>query len=84
MEKPWDYINTEEVKKKLKAQEAIAAECESVTLETAVDVLTRINKVCDTEMAHPLADGVLCTLLRNLGYNDIVDAYEDIDKLYSY
>ena len=84
MEKPWDYINIGKVKEEMKAQKAVEAECKSVTPETAVDILTRIDAVFDIEMAHIHADAVLCTLLRNLGYDDIVDAYESIDKLYSY
>ena len=58
-------------------------ECKSVTPETAIDILTRINEVSDTEMAHIHADNVLCALLRNLGYNDIVNTYERINKWYS-
>lgn len=84
MKNLWDDIDIEEVKKKQKEADDLAEECKSVTLETAVDILTRIDRVFDTEMGHIHADDVLCTLLRNLGYNDIVDAYERINKCYSY
>ena len=47
------------------------------------DLLTRIDAVCDQELAHVYADDVLCSLLRSLGYNDIVDAYDEIGKWYS-
>lgn len=83
MKNPWDDIDVEKVKEMQKAEDAIAKECKSVTPETAVDILTRINKICDTEMAHVYADRVLCTLLRNMGHNDIVDAYDNIGKWYS-
>ena len=49
------------------------------------DYLKRL-KECeryDTECAHGRADEILCELLRELGYSDIVDAYEDIDKWYA-
>ena len=84
MKNPWDNIDLEKVKKRMEAEIALTKECKSVTPETAVDLLVRINEVCDIEMAHIRADEVLCTLLRNLGYNDIIDVYENIDKLYSY
>ena len=83
MEKPWDNIDLEKVKKRMEAETTLTKECKSVTPETAVDLLVRINEVCDTEMAHIRADEVLCTLLRNMGYNDIVDAYDNIGKWYA-
>ena len=83
MKNPWDDINLEEAKKRQKVADTLAEECKSVTPETAVDILTRINEVSDTEMAHIHADNVLCALLRNLGYNDIVNTYERINKWYS-
>ena len=49
------------------------------------DYLKRL-KECeeyDAESAHGRADEILCELLRELGYSDIVDAYEDIDKWYT-
>lgn len=83
MKDPWDNFDIEEAKKRQKVADALTKECKSATPETAVDILTRINGVFDTEMAHIHADNVLCALLRNLGYNDIVNAYERINKWYS-
>lgn len=83
MEKPWDDIDLEKVKKRMEAETALTKECKSVTPETAVDLLVRINEVCDTEMAHIRADEVLYTLLRNMGHDDIVDAYDNIEKWYA-
>jgi hypothetical protein len=37
----------------------------------------------DTEIAHSIADDVLCTLLIELGYKEVVDAYNEIDKWYA-
>lgn len=84
MEKqPWDDLDIEEIKKRLKAEDKIREDLKSVTFGNAVDLLIRINTVCDQELAHKYADNVLCSLLRSLGYNDIVDAYDEIGKWYS-
>ena len=37
----------------------------------------------DTEIAHVMADGILCDFLRGLGYDDLVDAYEAVDKWFA-
>ena len=37
----------------------------------------------DTEGAHYDADGLLCELLRKLGYNELVDKYIEVDKWYA-
>lgn len=37
----------------------------------------------DTETAHAYSDDVLCKLLQSLGYNEVVDLYNDIDKWYA-
>ncbi len=37
----------------------------------------------DTEVAHSDADDVLCELLVDLGYGDVVDAYLLVDKWYA-
>ena len=36
----------------------------------------------DTEMAHCNADSVLCNLLEELGYGEVVEVYNEIDKWY--
>ena len=83
MEKLWDDIDIEYARKRSEAQLVIKEKCKVVTIETAVELLTRINEVCDQEMAHVYADEILCTLLRNMGHNDIVDAYDNIGKWYA-
>ena len=37
----------------------------------------------DAEVPHILADDVLCELLRGLGYQDVIDAYEAVNKWYA-
>lgn len=37
----------------------------------------------DVEVAHIKADGVLCDILVALGYEDIVEAWDDVPKWYS-
>lgn len=37
----------------------------------------------DEEFAHPDADVVLCDLLKELGFEDVVELYEKIPKWYA-
>lgn len=37
----------------------------------------------DTECAHAAADGLLCDLLNELGYQEVVGVYMRIDKWYA-
>lgn len=37
----------------------------------------------DTEVAHIMADSILCRILLDLGYNEIVEAYDAVDKWYA-
>lgn len=37
----------------------------------------------DEEVAHLLADSCLCDLLTALGYTEVVEAFDNIDKWYS-
>lgn len=36
----------------------------------------------DIEAAHPNADGLLCKLLTELGYEEVVKVYDNVDKWY--
>lgn len=45
--------------------------------------MRRIDRNNDTEMAHILADEMMCKLLRELGYNEGVDIFEQMSKWYS-
>jgi hypothetical protein len=55
-----------------------------MTREEAIEELEVIAKVDDgREVAHIDADGVLCQLLSDLGYDDVVKAYHNISKWYA-
>ena len=49
----------------------------------AIAKLLLLYKSTDLEDAHVQADGILCDLLAQLGYIDVVDAYERIPKWYA-
>jgi hypothetical protein len=49
----------------------------------AIAELKEANADSDTESAHGWADQVLCELLVALGYQDVVDEYDKIDKWYA-
>lgn len=42
-----------------------------------------LQEMWDVEEAHGKADDILCEALRQLGYNELVDLYEKVDKWYS-
>lgn len=54
-----------------------------MTREEALEELKVIAKDTDTEVAHVDADDVLCQLLSDLGYGDVVMAYRQIGKWYA-
>lgn len=54
-----------------------------MTREDAIKKLKMEQSNGDTEMAHSNADDVLCELLRSLGYSDVVDEYEKVDKWFA-
>ena len=56
-------------------QEKMSREEVLIKLKEATDM--------DTETGHVVADEILCKFLASLGYQDIVDAYEKIDKWYA-
>lgn len=51
--------------------------------EEAMFQLLKCQQDSDTEAAHCDADKVLCDLLCELGYSDIVDAYHKVAKWYA-
>jgi len=53
--------------------------------EKYVEKLVSIKKYSglDIETAHIEADALLCILLRELGYEDVVEAWERIPKWYA-
>ena len=48
-----------------------------------VKELRALQNDSDTEKVHAVADGILCELLRDLGYGEVVDAYEQLDMWYA-
>jgi hypothetical protein len=50
------------------------------------EIAAKIQYEChhtDTEAAHCRADEILCELLRALGYNKTVNAWDDVPKWYA-
>ncbi|WP_415279292.1 hypothetical protein [Brucella sp. BZ] len=48
-----------------------------------VDRLRQLQGKGDTENQHLSADGVLCDLLKQLGFEAVVDEFEKVDKWYA-
>lgn len=38
---------------------------------------------CDTEVAHMKADNILCALLYELGYDEVVKEYDKVSKWFA-
>ena len=60
------------------------------TTEKQVNIKTYIERLkeeqqpnVDTELAHCNADGILCDLLKELGYADVVEEYKKVGKWYA-
>ena len=51
--------------------------------EYAKKLLKEYQENDDTEVAHYHADHVLCQLLQDLGYEDVVSEYDRIGKWYA-
>ena len=54
-----------------------------MTRELAIQRLKEYQQSGDTEASHANADDVLCDLLRELGYGDVVEEYERIEKWFA-
>ena len=52
-------------------------------LQTRYATILREIQGWDVEAAHNRADKVLCELLTELGFNDVVIAFEEIPKWYA-
>jgi hypothetical protein len=53
-----------------------------MTKEQALEQL-RDLETADTELAHSEADKILCELLRSFGCDDVVEAFDALDKWYA-
>ena len=51
--------------------------------DEAIAALNKCVQDEDTECAHAEADGVLCNILVELGFQEVVDKYNEIDKWYA-
>jgi hypothetical protein len=49
----------------------------------AVLELISLQNQGDKEMRHVYADDVLCSLLKDLGYSEVVEEYNKIDKWFA-
>ena len=58
-------------------------ECGMINKQEYIEKLRKLNELNDTEAEHILADDLLVEILIKLGYQDIVDEYERINKWYS-
>jgi hypothetical protein len=54
-----------------------------MTPEEFAKKMEDISKIKNTEEAHQLADALLCDCLRELGYQDGVDIFENMCKWYT-
>lgn len=68
----------------ISADETIRA-LEKTAAILAVSELERIAKISagDPEAAHANADDILCELLKTLGYEDVVIAWQSVEKWYA-
>lgn len=51
-----------------------------------IEVMDEMDVTCftgDPELDHKRADNILCRFLRDLGYDDLVDLYEQVEKYYA-
>lgn len=51
-----------------------------MTRERAIEILNMCQKDGDFERAHSTADRVLCAILSELGYGDVVGEYEKVER----
>lgn len=51
--------------------------------DTALEALRECNANGDIEMAHMNADAALCAFLRELGHDDVAEAFEEVEKWYA-
>ena len=54
-----------------------------MTREQALAQLKALHGSSDVEVAHSDADGVICALLVALGYSDVVNEWNEVEKWYA-
>jgi hypothetical protein len=57
----------------------------TIIQELTPEYIQKLNEANehDTEKAHVMADEILCELLTRLGFEDVVNLYNNIDKWYA-
>jgi hypothetical protein len=55
---------------------------EDIIKEAIEEMKTLVNND-DYEIAHIEADDILCNVLKKLGYEELVDVYEQVGKWYA-
>lgn len=53
-----------------------------ISIPDAIKELKAMNAE-DEEREHSRADAILCEVLKSLGYHELVEAYEAVDKWYA-
>ena len=54
-----------------------------ITPKEAVETLTNLYQEKDLEYSHVKADSILCELLDQLGYEEVVEAFKKLPKWYA-
>ena len=52
-------------------------------IKEAIEEMKKLVNSGDTEVAHIEADDILCDVLKKLGYEELVDVYEQVGKWYA-
>lgn len=55
----------------------------SFDLRPYIKRLKQAQEIADVESAHEDADNVLCDLLKDLGYDRVVEEYNKVEKWYA-
>ena len=56
---------------------------ETAFKKAAIKELKLLQPYDDPEREHKMADDILCQLLTNLGYSEVVAEYDKVDKWYA-
>lgn len=54
-----------------------------ISREEAIEKLKEQQNNEDTEVAHSIADTILCRLLESLEYSDVIREYDKVEKWYA-
>ena len=54
-----------------------------INIEQYMERMKDVGNNGDLEVAHIDADGILCELLIELGYGELIELYNEVDKWYA-